>query len=363
MTKGPLRILAQVAGPQQSYRAEMYGAAIGAAIASDGYTPCIDNMAVTKCAYRRPTHKCSGVDIRHKVCDQVQHTRRYGVDRASHRVELEARNAQEREQIRRNGEVDVLAKMAEHLPMPDYDPQHPEDIAICGGPTPTPALRRKWILHRRRVATFGGPHWVSWLPMRRDQRMLWVKWLWGQVRWDGTGTPWDHTTPKCPLCPLHHSNTVHKRLIHCMRWKVAFRNMYLSTWGAWQDTVSEWWNGASAADLHCVSYLRIRRSLWDYIPLAMRVDLRECVAWHQYHALHGVWRIRMGLRKLCGAGLKQGTGSTSVEGTGSTSVQTPPKTLRRMYPQGNDKVSPEESCGGFLGAPMQRTGGEDGIGY
>ena len=29
VTKGPLRILARVVGPQQSYRAKMYGAAIG----------------------------------------------------------------------------------------------------------------------------------------------------------------------------------------------------------------------------------------------------------------------------------------------------------------------------------------------
>ena len=70
--------------------------------------------------------------------------------------------------------------------------------------------------------------------------MLWFKWLRGQVRWDGTGAPWDHTTPKCPICPLHHGTTVHKRLIHCMCWKVAFRNMWLSTRGPWQDTVMEW---------------------------------------------------------------------------------------------------------------------------
>ena len=44
MTKGPLRILTRVAGPQQSYTAEMYGAAI----ASDGDTQYINNMAVTK---------------------------------------------------------------------------------------------------------------------------------------------------------------------------------------------------------------------------------------------------------------------------------------------------------------------------
>ena len=152
VTKGPLRILAWVAGPRQSYRAQMYGAAIGAAIASDIDTQYIDNMAVTKYAHRRPTHECFDADIRHKVCDQVQHKRVAAEGIASHRL---ARNAQEHEQIRRNGEVDLLAKMATRLHVPDYGPRRPEDIAICG-PAPTPA--RKWILQRRSVITFDGGH-------------------------------------------------------------------------------------------------------------------------------------------------------------------------------------------------------------
>ena len=48
LTKGPLRILARVVGLQQSYRAEMYGAAIKTAIASNGDKQYIDDMAVTK---------------------------------------------------------------------------------------------------------------------------------------------------------------------------------------------------------------------------------------------------------------------------------------------------------------------------
>ena len=90
----------------------MYGAANGATITSDGDTQYIYNMAVTKCAHRRPMHECSDADIRHKVCDQMQHKRVAADWIASHRLETEARNAQEREQIRRNGEVDLLAQMA-----------------------------------------------------------------------------------------------------------------------------------------------------------------------------------------------------------------------------------------------------------
>ena len=99
VTKGPLRFLARVAGPHQSYTAGMYGAAIGAAIASDGDTQYIDNMAVTKCAHRRPAHECSDADICHNVCDQVQHKHVAAEWIPSHRLETEARNAQERAQI------------------------------------------------------------------------------------------------------------------------------------------------------------------------------------------------------------------------------------------------------------------------
>ena len=53
----------------------MYRAAIGTAIASNGDKQYIDNMAVTKCADKRPTHKCSHFDVRHKVCDHTQHER------------------------------------------------------------------------------------------------------------------------------------------------------------------------------------------------------------------------------------------------------------------------------------------------
>ena len=73
MAKGPLRILARVVGPQQSCRAEMYGAAMRTAIASNGDKQYIDNMAVTKCADKRPTQECSYSNVRHKVCDHTQH--------------------------------------------------------------------------------------------------------------------------------------------------------------------------------------------------------------------------------------------------------------------------------------------------
>ena len=37
-----------------------------------------------------------------------------------------------REQIRRNGELDLHAKMATRLPVPNYNPIRPPDIEVCG---------------------------------------------------------------------------------------------------------------------------------------------------------------------------------------------------------------------------------------
>ena len=62
-------------------------------MASDGDTQNMDNMAVTKCAHHRPTHECSEADIRHKLCDQVQHKRVAAEWIGSHCFWTKARNA------------------------------------------------------------------------------------------------------------------------------------------------------------------------------------------------------------------------------------------------------------------------------
>ena len=181
--------------------------------------------------------------------------------------------------------------------------------------------------------------------------MLWIKWLLGEVRWDGTGAPWDHTTPKCSLCSLHHGTTVHKRLIHCMRWKFAFCNMWLSTWGPWQDGVTEWLNRASAADLHHVSCLRIPQSPWDHIPRTLRVDLRERATWHQYRALHGVCQL--------GGQLTMPPSDPQVPPTLSTAVPAWYTKLRARAVQPNPTDSVLRNQVGYTG-PRERTSRRDG---
>ena len=118
---------------------------------------------------------------------------------SSHKDIAKAKTKEERMEIKRNNEVYHLAKIATHLPLLDYASTHPSDIAVKGCPAPT--LAKKWVIERRHYDLFLGTHWVSWLRLKGTRRMTWVKWLRGNKRWDGYGTPWDHNVVQCPLVP------------------------------------------------------------------------------------------------------------------------------------------------------------------
>ena len=45
---------------------------------------------------------------------------------------------------------------------------------------------------------------------------------------DSTGPLWGYDRPQCPSCRLHHSTTVHHRLMLCLRWKVACHDSRVS---------------------------------------------------------------------------------------------------------------------------------------
>ena len=61
----------------------------------------------------------------------------------SHREESKATSPEEKEDIRRNNEVDILAKISTQLPLEDKTPVHPHSIVIAGAEAPTPA--KKWL--------------------------------------------------------------------------------------------------------------------------------------------------------------------------------------------------------------------------
>jgi hypothetical protein len=95
------------------------------------------------------------------------------------------------------------------LPLPPREPAHPSAIMIYGGVAPTPAKR--WVIQRQRTFGFPNVHRITWLPLKGTRRMLWLRWLWGNVPWEGCAPPppWEKTVSQCPLCNTCHGNTVH----------------------------------------------------------------------------------------------------------------------------------------------------------
>ena len=53
-------------------------------------------------------------------------------------------------------------------------------------------MQKKWIIATRHYDAFPGALWVSLLLLKGTCHVMWVKWLWGNKRWDGCGAPWDH---------------------------------------------------------------------------------------------------------------------------------------------------------------------------
>ena len=112
--------------------------------------------------------------------------------------------------------------------------------------------------------------------------MVWLTWLWGNVRWEGCGVPWDRTIQECPICNELHGTTVHACLVHYGRWAPAFRNGWIASWGSSSTYAQLWWDKAPSHERMHTAKLRIPESFVTSIPLRDRRCLRERVAHHQY---------------------------------------------------------------------------------
>ena len=64
--------------------------------------------------------------------------------------------------IKRNNEVDRLAKVATGLPLLEYTPTHPGGITVNGGSAPTTAKKR--MIEKRHYELFSQTHWLLWHP-------------------------------------------------------------------------------------------------------------------------------------------------------------------------------------------------------
>ena len=122
--------------------------------------------------------------------------------------------------------------------------------------------------------------------------MIWIQWLWGNIRWEGCSAPWDKTPGLCHACGEQHLCTVHQRLIQCPTWNMAFLQLWTTTWAMWSGLAQHWLTGAPDEDKDSIARLRIPTSFVQSIPRKLRGELRERVAWHQYHMLLGVTILR-----------------------------------------------------------------------
>ena len=179
-TCGPLQIISRVTGPQDSYRAELQGSVLVTARARLGNSLILDNKAVVDHGPRSPDRECADMDLRKQLHTNLADTPIPLLWIAGHQHIRSAHTHQQKADIRRNHEVDALAKKATGLPLPDIPPQDVSDIHVGGGPAPTPA--KKWILDTRIMPVFTGTHWTSWLPLGGTRRAYWLQWLWGNVR-------------------------------------------------------------------------------------------------------------------------------------------------------------------------------------
>ena len=171
--------------------------------------------------------------------------------------------------------------MATSLPLPPASPATKASIILRGTEAPTPA--KKWLLNYRRYGVWRGAHWLSWLPMKGTRRMIWIQWLWGNIRWEGCSAPWDKTPGLCHVCGEQHLRVVHKRLIQCPTWNVAFLQLWTATWAMWSGLAQQWLTGAPDEDKGSISRLQVPTSFVESIPNKLRGKLRERVAWHQCH--------------------------------------------------------------------------------
>ena len=265
LTCGELQIISRVQGPQTSYRAELQGARLFADVAENGDTLTLDNKSVVDYGPVRPHREASDMDYRVPLADKLQSKKAKLRWIPSHREESKATSPEEKEDIRRNNEVDILAKISTQLPLEDKTPVHPHSIVIAGAEAPTPA--KKWLNAYRRYGKWTGAHWTTWLPLRGTRRMLWLQWLWGNVRWEGCAAPWDKSRAVCSECNDTHGQTAHKRLIQCPKWKGPFLKAWTTTWERWQPFAETWLPTASEEDMHLVSLLRIPLSFLGTIPL------------------------------------------------------------------------------------------------
>ena len=147
LTCGPFQCIARVHGPQTSYRAELMGLSVVAHLVAPGSTITLDNQAVVVHGPLEHQREASDIHLRSRVSGTLREKNIRVRWIPGHRKSSSARNAQELDDIKRNNEVDLLAKLAMSLPLPIHNPTGPSSISVGGTEALTPGS--KWIATTR----------------------------------------------------------------------------------------------------------------------------------------------------------------------------------------------------------------------
>ena len=201
-----------------------------------------------------------------------------------HRTLEQATTYNDYKDIQGNNHSDVLANMGDNLPMDSQQPQ-PHDIVLIGQIMPTPA--KAWIMQVRRQKHTPEVHWVSWLPMKHYRRNAWTPWLWGQVRWWGTGAPWERLPALCAKCGQQHEASVQSRLAYRPAWG-EFWDLWRRSWTDWTHYACQWRTTATSHELWLCARVLIPLSLIDAIPTTERHKLRAEVGLFQFRMIQAV---------------------------------------------------------------------------
>ena len=140
-TCGPLIVIARITGPQTSYRAELQPRAMLTQLRNADDTLTLDNQAVVRWCQTEPRRECAHRDLRDFI---YSHTQGNPIPMRwipGHQELTQACTKQDREDIRRNNEVDRWAKNAAGLSLPNVDPNDVSHVVIGGGACAYPCMQ------------------------------------------------------------------------------------------------------------------------------------------------------------------------------------------------------------------------------
>ena len=126
---GPLQVITRVTGLQTSHREELQ---IFQSMDSANQELIYDNKAVVDHTLQPPHRECSDMNLRLTIQEETVNKPLQFRWVPSHTDMAKAKTKEEAMEIKRNDEVDRLAKIATGLPLPEYMPTYWGDIAVKG---------------------------------------------------------------------------------------------------------------------------------------------------------------------------------------------------------------------------------------